>query len=487
MLLSLLDDYSVGGTKVTPGVPSYANLRQRRRALKTVEDWTSFEAIHINAAGASLRNAYKDLGWRHDPPTEFQDRVVLMDFDIYDKEGNPKGAVITPDEVLHRLQSEGFPLPYCYTQSGTSGNFHMMWVFSSPQPRAGNMNLLKEVYSYWGADPAYTNSTMRNPIFSSVQPNHEVHWWSEWSDQPPTLDKVQDLYPRTTVPVIKVPEGVLQRGRSKSTTAPSSKGKFRNRLSDKQLVQLMQEAEDQDGRWYMLRSWVARHMRKAVLESGEALSNRQVAELVEEGNQLLKEPLELHRVRSIVSYWSPSQQWEYVIRQRRAGEANTHIRSRALSSREAAATRYFEVLDFRDKVATYLANNNFPPHLSTLNETYTGTRSDRKGVPCYAFIAWLLEISPREIIDKDTGEVTREIPPATQVRSILTNGKKAGYTRGDCKTEDSSGEEPLGGPDILDEVMRVANLTPLSQGPRLGVHEAHGPPQVRKKGILYAC
>ena len=112
MLLSLLDDYSVGGTKVTPGVPSYANLRQRRRALKTVEDWTSFEAIHINAAGASLRNAYKDLGWRHDPPTEFQDRVVLMDFDIYDKEGNPKGVVITPDEVLSRLQSEGFPLPY---------------------------------------------------------------------------------------------------------------------------------------------------------------------------------------------------------------------------------------------------------------------------------------------------------------------------------------------------------------------------------------
>ena len=78
-LLKLLGDYAIGGVNVTPAAESYSNLHVSRVPLRTVDEWTNYEAVHINAAKRSMEAACLKL--RINPPLEYMDRVLLMDFD----------------------------------------------------------------------------------------------------------------------------------------------------------------------------------------------------------------------------------------------------------------------------------------------------------------------------------------------------------------------------------------------------------------------
>ena len=488
-MLHLLGDYAVGGPHITPGTESFQHLKVKRQALKTPSDWATFEAIHINAAARSLQAAYETLGMERPSSATLYDRVLLMDFDVYDKSGQAKGVVITPQEVLARLKAEGVPLPYCYSYSGTPGNFHMLWIFRVPVIRQRTMHLLRGLYSYWGADPAYTNSTMRNPIYRCVNPNSAgegTHWWTEWSETTPLIDRATDLAPHhLTLPLegdTSAKASKLSRNsEKKATLAPSSK--FKSRLTDQALEDLMNGAVDGEGRWYLLRSWVIRHINKYFKLSGKPLPASAVQEVISEGNAKFGEPVGPHRVKELTTYWTAKQQWHYVLRQRRAGEHNDYARA----SHQAALTRYFEIIDMRDSLEKTLSDSAYklPPHLQELDKLYDGNRVGRNGKITHTYVAWMLGIEERDVIDKDTGEILSTVSPQNQVKNILASGRRGKYTRAEYEELKSSApsqelipEGELTSPDKVGTM-----ITGLLESADLPRPVPEHPP----KGLLYVC
>lgn len=421
-MLRRLNDYSIGGQEVTPAVESYDNLKMPRVGLGTLSSWTSYEAVHINPAAKSLRAAYKSLRIEASPPKSFWDRVVLMDFDIYDKFGVLKAATsITPEEVLARLKEFGITMPYCCIRSGTQGNFHMMWVYKTPQPRTYANRFLKQVYTSWGADPRFTNSTMRNPIFLEARDSSAVHWWYEWVSEEPLLEDVRDLIP-LGAPTAPPPE---RSSRGSGFLVPSSRGRFRSRLSQHQLEIAMSRAEDGDGRWHLLKSWLVRRIMAEC--NGFPICNETIRSWVEEGNQLLKVPMVPRRLEELISYWTPARQEWYVARQVKAGESN----AMAVITHKQAVLKYFQVYDLRQELLHYLkiGMDNLPEDLRERDRQYRGRKLAPNRVPCYAYLAWMLGWEDKNDIDLTTGEVITTVTAEAQVKSTLSNGARLGYSR----------------------------------------------------------
>ena len=461
-LLQRLDDYAVGGREVTPAAESFNNLKTRRVGLGTVTSWTNYEAVHINPAYKSLNSAYDFLRLDGPLPGNFMDRVLVMDFDIYDKSGNLKALQeVTPDEILDRLLEGGFPLPYCYIQSGTAGNFHMMWVYKYPKPRVFVKGFLRKVYRSWGADPRFTNSTMRNPLYLEAHDPSSVHWWDEWATREPLLEEVSDLI---TEDDSKKPSGST---RTRVAT-PSEGGLFQPRLSQTQLEFRMRQARDGDGRWHLLRSWLLRRIMSAY--DGVGIPPNDMMSLAEWGNQLFSQPMEDRRVRELAGYWTPARQEWYVARQVKAGESNP----KAILEHKQAVLKYFEVYDLREELLHYLkiGLDNLPQDLRERDRQYQGRKLAPTKTPCYAYLAWMLRWEDRDEIDMDTGEVLNTTTAAAQVRSILSNGNRQEYSREEylsfLEDFDLTNEEEVG----------------MMKPPMLGTSNNQ---LASTKGLTYAC
>lgn len=417
--LDVLNDYAVGGTMVSPGLATYHHKSRLRTALSTREDWANNEGVHINPSKDSRATALRGIGLKDDEKY-YEDRVVLLDFDIYNKDGSLKAEnPQTPQEVMNRLVTGGFPLPYYWLESGTPGNFHMVWVLKVPALREDARPWVKEAYHYWGADTRYTNSTMRNPVYLSLHEPDKVHWWPEWSAERPLLEDVSQLLPSDYEVPLDTPH--YQRPADYRPTY-----KYRTRMSLSQLEGSMRGAHDTEGRWHLLDSWVRRHIMKHHQTTGRTLHPKKVAEVVAQGNALFAEPLEARRIDSLLNYWSMAKQRWYISRQKAAGDNN----EQAKYTHADAVVRYYEMVDFKEDLEKFLRgdNHNLGPTTVDRDQQFTGRKASTKGQACYAYVAWMMGLSDSETVNLKTGEVT-EVTGANQVKNLLANGKRAGYTR----------------------------------------------------------
>ena len=486
-----INDYSVGGEFVTPGIESYSFLQQRRRALACPEDWLYNEAVHINPAAASLRTAFDSLGWRDkDVPDDIYVRVVLLDFDIYDKNGQARSMFrrITPESLIDLLNETGYPLPYCIVKSGTPGNFHALWVLKTPMARSKNREFLPNIYTYWESDLNYTNSTMRNPIHAE-QWLGTTTWWTAWSDTPPLLDHPSDLLPEGFILADRdICEEFHNPARKNSKIKRSKRGLLLPRMSEEQLLEAMKIARDGDGRWYLLRSWMNRAIFRRFQETDRPYSPSEIEYLANSGNQIFSEPMTVARVQKLASYWSPQQQVRYVARQRRAG----HCSDRSWAMHKEAVIKHFRAKDLQALLkACYLeGTQEVPAHLQERDRAYTGPRVTPNRRITSAYLAWMLGVEDKDVVDPATGEVLRTIPAAKQVVHALAEGKRKGYEREayqDYLREEE--EEPL-----LEETEESSRLTNTPKPVKLNkyVHEVpqgimNPIPITQRRKLLYDC
>lgn len=446
-LLYLLDDYSVGGSVVTPSVESYDNLRELRRPITSPEDWMHKEGVHFNPSSRSIESSYKYLGIS--APTQMIDRVVVMDFDVYSKEGTLKGHETTPQLVIEKMKELVVPLPYCYSYSGTPGNFHMMWVLDKPTPR-GTTGFIREVYRFWGADPNFKNSTMRNPIFRYFNPNMEgqtTHWWTEWTDSLPTISSERDLAPKGLDQTLLVPPVTRKiedsEGASRNKVL-SGDGLFRHKMTDHALESTMAKAVDADGRFFLLKSWVMRQ----VWKHGGGIPFQEVLALAKKGNSMFKEPMSFHRVLAIAKYWTLDKQSRHIHRQTKAGDSehNRNLHRESLK-------HYFEVIDFRD-MASNSSPESWPVDMRVRDSQFSGTKKAKNGSITYEYLAWMFHYEDKEIVWKSTGEI-HVVTPTNQMRNMLKHGAKKGYSREayeEVLAEEASSEAVLDNDDLTHDV-----------------------------------
>lgn len=503
--LDVLQDHAVGGAFLTPGIVSYSTMNVKRTALLTPADWVKYEGVHINAARASLTAAYKDAGWslKSLPPTLY-DRVLVLDFDIYNKDGSLSEGQehITPKGVIERLKREGRPLPFCYTYSETKGNFHMIWVYDKPQVRAKDNQIAKGIAAYWGADTMFTNSIMRNPIYRALHPNTHrqgTHWYTEWADSAPRLQKKEDVAPvwekvaeqgmfEKPLQLNKEVKKILQRGRKY--------GRFQFRLSDAALHDLMAVAKDGDGRWYMLRSFLTRKIMGVWKEAARVLTASEVRAVVDEGNSMFAEPMSNRRKAALAVYWTTKQQYAYVNRQRVAGD-NWYTRMR----HRQGIVFYFQVIDMKKHLADHLADPITYPltaEQQELSDRFTGRKYHGK-VPILAYIAWMLQVEPLYNTDPVSGEMTVSVTPTARVKSIIGNAYSRQWDRAEYEQiikEEAEAEESR---ELSEEVVDEGSPTSYpSDYPGLTGERVYGkllseskrqsrstsPPT---KGRLYVC
>lgn len=442
--LNLIGDYSVGGPHVTPGVEAYSNLREYRKALRFPEDWLYNEAVHINAAECSLSTAYQSLGKKSTPSPV--DRVVVMDFDNYTKEGLPK--VVSPvsfESLLTTLQDMELPLPFCKVNSGTPGNFHVMWVLREPLPRGKYPQLGQTLYSYWGADAGFTNSTLRNPVYAEKWLDATT-WWNQWTDTPPLLDSPLDLLPSHMVPEDMEKEQVSEIIKQISVTHPSKHGLYTPRMTEEQLEAAMARARDGDGRWYLLRAWMNRKIFAHFLRSDSPLRSELVSSLVRQGNHKFKEPMSSSRIRRMELYWTPQNQVRYVARQRSAGRTS----ERSWANHRSAVIRYFEALDMKTLLTDFTSGGGeLPEELVSRDLLFNGDRvASRSRRLSLSYLAWMLGVEDEDVLDPSTGEVLKTVTAPNKVKYLLANGKRNGYTREQydrymsAQDEDETSEEP---------------------------------------------
>lgn len=416
--LEMLNDYAVGGTSISPGLARYSHKEQVRTALETVEDWINSEGVHLNPGRESQQTALRSMGLL-DSEEYYEDRVVSLDFDIYDKDGSLRGETsVTPEEILAHLKRENYPLPYYWLESGTPGNFHMVWVLKDPVEREAARPWVRAVYQHWGADPNFTNSTMRNPVYLSVHAPDKVRWWREWAEERPLLESVTDLLPTEWVSV-GTPAPEMSRN-----SKVSSRENFKARMTVPQLEAAMARTGDGEGRWHLLCAWVRRHVRENLLATDSPLLTSQMHKMVARGNALFPTPMEKRRVDLIVQYWTAPRQRHYAARQRKAGKNNPH----AQASRDKAREEFLELMGLRDTLTKFLRGD--PHALSAtqreLDSRFEGRRASTKGEICYSYLAWMHQVAPKEVVDRRTGEV-REVSPANQVKNLIGNGRRAGY------------------------------------------------------------
>lgn len=502
--LDILQDHAVGGKFLTPGIMSYSNMNVKRTALLTPADWAKYEGVHVNAAKSSLTAAYKDAGWSLKTlPRTLYDRVLVLDFDIYNKDGSLSEGQepITPKSVIERLKSEGRPLPFCYTYSETKGNFHMIWVYDKPQIRAKDNQIAKGIAAYWGADTMFTNSIMRNPIYRTLHlntHNQGTHWYTEWTDTSPRLQKKEDVAP--------VWEKVAEKGllakplqlnkEIKKTLRRGCKyGKFQFRLSDAALHAIMATAKDGDGRWYMLRSFITRKIMQVWREAARVLTASEIRAVVDEGNSMFAEPMCNRRKASLAVYWTTKQQYAYVNRQKAAGD-NWYTRMR----HRQGVVFYFQVIDMKKHLADHLADPIAHPltdEQQELSDRFTGRKYHGK-VPILSYIAWMLQVEPTYKTDPGTGEMTVAVTPTARVKSIIGNAYSQKWDREEYErilTEEAENEEAA-------ELSGEVNDEPLPANPSSHEPELTGKqiscklPELKRpqrsnspptKGRLYAC
>lgn len=478
LFLHHIDDYSVGGSCVTPSIEAYQNLREFRTPMRVADDWKYREGVHLNPAGKSSESAYECL--RRTPPRENTERVLLMDFDIYSKTGELKGReALTPLMVIDRLKENNMPLPYTYFYSGTPGNFHMLWVYKTPKPREKSMGMLRAVYNYWGADINFKNSTMRNPIYYMYhpQPDGEVaHWWPEWTDEPPLLDTASDLLPELPEPdegpVTETLHYKSSKGiRKMNQSAPVSTGKYKHQMTMLALESAMSRAEDGDGRWYLLKSWVVRQ----IWLHGKARTRKEMWDLVNAGNEILAEPMRHHRLKNMVDHWTPNAQEFYIWRQGKAS-VNDH----AVALRKKTVMEYFHIYDMRE----YLINTpveEMTPELQELDSRYSGRLRRYGKSVSREYLTWMLGLVDYEEINEETGEVTT-VNVQKKVTNLLLNGQHRGYTREEYEealAEDATSEAILGDVELThvtegDTIVTTAGSEVLpTYVTRTSAHESH--------------
>lgn len=408
--LEYLDDHAVGGSVLTPAVESYSQLNRKRVGLITVEDWKCMEAVHINPGPKSLLDAYESA--HLDPDIRLNDRVLVMDFDNYDSQGKLKSQVlVTLPDVLSRLRELSFTLPFCAIQSGTPGNFHLMWVYTEPYNRKYTQRIFRHVYEYWGADTKFNNSVMRNPLYLDTHFPGSVSWWDEWADSAPLLAHPLDL----------LPDDFDARQLSPTTgSRKEHRGKYKPRMSEKSLVEAMTGAGAGDNRWKMLNSWIIRKIWDTTENLDRFLGRTEVRELAAEGNGLFAEPLPESAVRGIEKYWTRSQQMWYCRRQLAAGAKKVE--------QGHARAKFIQVSRMKETLEAHLVSGiPLPSELLPLDATYSGRKLAPKKSVCYPYLAHMLDFDDKEYIDVRTGEI-RTITAANQVKNILGDGKRAGFT-----------------------------------------------------------
>lgn len=448
LFLKRLNDYAVGGDSITPAILSYSHMDDVRVALTSEGEWQGHEGVHLNPSGRSLKTASFGVGKAVLPGATYYDRVFLMDFDIYRKDGSLKAIEeTTPERVLERLRQEDAPLPFCYTYSGTPGNFHMFWIYTEPQPRHRDMTLPRAVYNYWGADPGFTNSVMRNPIYREAVPTPSgqgTHWWPEWSKTEPTLRHLSELYVRLTPSVpdygyIGELEALYEN--QPGNWAPVPQGyapTFQTRLSDAALVKLMRETQPGEGRWRILCRWVRRQVLKHFKIKNKPMTKAELRDKIDEGNSLFEDPVYFLRVREIEDYWTIPKQWAYVNRQRAAGAngGNSPRTGSSPRSRKMHADSlmfYFEIQDLREVLEEYveggLDTEGMTKDLLARDREFTGQRKARNGKLRLEYVAFMARVEPKETIDPHTGEVTGVVTPEAQLKNLLAHGSRMKYSR----------------------------------------------------------
>lgn len=177
----------MGGNSTFLGITSYSEPRSTRYGLDSDAAWLYHEGVHLNPTSDLLcawatqyrsDNGNKDCG-------------LYLDFDMYDKQGQPTGKShpCDPQDIIEALREQGYPTPTYYIDSTTPGCFHMFFAYSKPLERRSR--------GYWyklmGADTSFTNSLMKNPCAGANA--NKVTWWNSWSDQEsiPTIDSPEDL------------------------------------------------------------------------------------------------------------------------------------------------------------------------------------------------------------------------------------------------------------------------------------------------------
>lgn len=157
------------------------------------------------------------------------------------------------------------------------------------------------------------------------------------------------------------------------------------------------------------------------------MSPKETLRAATEGNKLFEEPMDRRRVLELANYWTEKQQRGYILRQKLAGASN----EQAQVNHQDALIRYFTAVDLRDDLIHYLTVglDNLSPELQARDAQFEGTKLSPRGGPCYAYLAWMLGIEPKEEVDLITGEILKEVSPAAQVKNLLANGKRSGYSR----------------------------------------------------------
>ena len=421
--LRMINDYSVGSSFVTPGLRSYGTKAEPRVALTTYEQWCSYEGVHLNAAEKSQTSALASMGlggtWIG------EDRVLLMDFDTYDKDGTPKRVVVTPEDVLSRLRSDNLPLPFYWLESTTPGNFHMAWVFDVPMLREEVLPYLRPLYLEWGADPKFTNSTMRNPVFMQHHSPEKIHWWYEWSDVAPLLDSPDQLFPSGVPDMFnEAPKATpvpVKIGESLHTVR---KKDLPTRLSMKQIEDILSGDMVGVNVWHVLGAWFRRTLLERFRYEGTSMDARTVRRILVTKNQELVKPLSNRRLEYMIQYWTRTNQIIYCRRQISAGRSNWQARE----SHDVAERRFQWLMYWRGQIVKYLVGDvsSIPGDWAERSDEYSGRKMSVAGAPCYEYLAYVMGTDFSPCVDFATGEVS-SVSVAQTIKNIIGNGRRKGY------------------------------------------------------------
>lgn len=407
--LSDIGDYAVGGDVVTPVLMQDGNWTGKRVGLKTLEEWTLKEFVHLCPGPSVERSVMEGLGLEYDDDTP-RWRTFVLDFDVYGKDGEAKGPAFTADEVIESMREAGVPLPYACVPSGTPGNFHLVFVFRDAQTAVPGSRR-NACVNMWGSDPGFTYGLSRNPVYYSYHPasgGRRTRWWIEWSAEAPYIDSVDDLIPDGQTPSTKLKKSHV----SYSGDRGGTWDRWRPHMTLLQLTENIKGAKDGDGRWKMLRSMLTRTIYAYTRDTGEYLTRTQRFEVLQAYNALLEEELPYSGLVNLADYYNKKQMRKLVHRMSKAGQCRSNVRAKT-----ASVIRYFKLAHMREQV-TAMCLGKIPWLTSEMEERFHSFERYKplnQGRATARFLA--------HVLDSDY----------KLVRMHLNNGKSRGYTLAEYK------------------------------------------------------
>lgn len=389
-LLSALGDVSIDPSLSNCSVLLSSNdFNSSRFVVRSLEDWDYYPKAHLNPTPHLIRNTddkgFYNLG---------KNRVLILDFDIYDSSGEVngkfKGETFTPDELILALQDQDCPLPAWYVNSKTTGNFHMAWVLSTLQDRDSSKPIIKKIAQALGSDTQFTNSVSYNPLCQEA----DSHFWVEWCTSLPLLESYMDLLEFDS------PFG----GIYKSADSPRRAGlkQLLAKKSREAILKILPDLEDGMHRMFHINALVKRDIYRryrgfvSMQEPTPTIPIEDLTAMVYHYGSLCKDPVQDARLDNLVEYWNPVVQGYYAKKKYDSVLSVWKKRKLFLELISPSLTRTYVLYSYREAITNFLLTGDvgiLSDEMIERIESYD-KRKTTKNVATMPLLFTVLDIKP---------------------------------------------------------------------------------------------